>query len=530
MIGSFRQSMTWLHTWGGLIFCWILYFMFITGTLGYFDTEIDRWMSPEQIPPQDVSFEQRVELGVQRLEEIGEGAESWFIIPGGTRERTHLRVSFQGPVPDDPEVERASGTEELNAVTGQPLPEVERETGGGQLLYRMHYLLHYFDRDIAYRAVGLITLLMFVGIVSGIIVHKRIFKDFFTFRPRKGQRTWLDMHNILSVSSLPFQIMITYSGLIFVVTLWMLLIPIGSFGFDVERGTEALEHVFDSHNEPAGTPAELADVMAIVRNAEARWGADSIGTVSIDYPGDANARISVNSRVGVNALTDSLIYDGVSGELVEEKDGSTNAPIGFAGVMIGLHEGLFAGPILRWLYFFSGLAGAAMIATGAIHWTSKRRKKALTDKQQKRGFRFVECLNIGTIVGLPIGIAAYFLANRLLPLGFDGRAEWEVHCMFIAWGACLLYPVFRPTRLAAWRELFWLGAIAFAAIPLINALTTDIHLLNTLRDGDWVLASFDLTALFFAVVSATFALRVGARVPEESTADDMDSAGEVAVS
>ncbi len=44
---NFRQSMAWLHTWLGLLFGWLLYFMFVTGTAGYLDTEIDRWMRPE---------------------------------------------------------------------------------------------------------------------------------------------------------------------------------------------------------------------------------------------------------------------------------------------------------------------------------------------------------------------------------------------------------------------------------------------------------------------------------------------------
>ena len=47
MNGKFRISMTWLHTWAGLVFCWLLYFLFVTGTLGYFDSEIDLWMTPE---------------------------------------------------------------------------------------------------------------------------------------------------------------------------------------------------------------------------------------------------------------------------------------------------------------------------------------------------------------------------------------------------------------------------------------------------------------------------------------------------
>ena len=45
--GKFRQSMAWLHTWSGLVLSLILYFVFITGTFGYFNSEIDHWMQPE---------------------------------------------------------------------------------------------------------------------------------------------------------------------------------------------------------------------------------------------------------------------------------------------------------------------------------------------------------------------------------------------------------------------------------------------------------------------------------------------------
>jgi len=44
--------------------------------------------------------------------------------------------------------------------------------------------------------------------------------------------------------------------------------------------------------------------------------------------------------------------------------------------MLGLHEGLFAGPLLRALYVLSGLLGAAMIATGLVLWSVKRRQRS----------------------------------------------------------------------------------------------------------------------------------------------------------
>lgn len=49
--------MAWLHTWSGLVVGWVLFFVFVTGTAGYFNSEITRWMQPElplhQPGPQD---------------------------------------------------------------------------------------------------------------------------------------------------------------------------------------------------------------------------------------------------------------------------------------------------------------------------------------------------------------------------------------------------------------------------------------------------------------------------------------------
>lgn len=44
---GFRQAMAWLHTWAGLIFGWLLFAIFLTGTLAYFKDEITHWMQPE---------------------------------------------------------------------------------------------------------------------------------------------------------------------------------------------------------------------------------------------------------------------------------------------------------------------------------------------------------------------------------------------------------------------------------------------------------------------------------------------------
>ena len=134
----------------------------------------------------------------------------------------------------------------------------------------MHYSLHYIPANISYWIVGICSMFMLIAIITGIVIHKKIFKDIFTFRSQKGQRSWLDMHNLLSVSALPFHFMITYSGLIFFLTTYMSPIIAGTYGF----GRDAQETFFDeffAENDKldaSGTSANLAELSAMLAIAE----------------------------------------------------------------------------------------------------------------------------------------------------------------------------------------------------------------------------------------------------------------------
>ena len=142
-----------------------------------------------------------------------------------------------------------------------------------------------------------------------------------------------------------------------------------------------------------------------------------------------------------------------------------------------------------------------MIATGLVLGTTKRRQQLGRNGEPDVGLRFVEHFNVGIVTGLPIGIAAYFWANRLLPIGLSARDEWEMHALFATWALMLLHAALRPTS-RAWVEQLALSVAMFGLLPILNALTTDIHLGRTLPAGDWVLAGFDLTTVVLAALFA----------------------------
>lgn len=113
------------------------------------------------------------------------------------------------------------------------------------------------------------------------------------------------------------------------------------------------------------------------------------------------------------------------------------------GVLYGLHLGRFADIETRWLYFVVGLLGTAMVGSGLVLWTVKRRSKLANPDKPYFGFRLVERLNIATIAGLSIAMVAFLWLNRWLPVAMEKRAEWEIHGFFIVWLASLIWALAR---------------------------------------------------------------------------------------
>lgn len=512
---QFRQSMAWLHTWAGLVTGWVLFFIFVTGTATYFQMEITRWMQPElplRPAPQVVPAAQSVQAAFDFLTRQSDSTTSWQIrLPndgrrigcgeacGGHQQRGYpnqLTVSWSGH------------SERLDAMTGEPLPPPPalRETEGGMLFYEVHYRLHYMGRDVGIFIVSVVTLLSLLALITGIVVHKKIFKDFFTFRPGKGQRSWLDGHNLSSVMALPFFVMIVYSGL-------------ALKSYMPEPLLQTPKQLSTQAAQPApreAVPVRFADVpiAQIIEQAEGMMGRGQIGNLSLTQSQEHGPLIKIQRPHGVewplkSRYGSELNFIPTTGEFLDVPYTFGQAPawksLWFFTIF---HMAWFAGTGLRWLLFISGLLGCVMIATGMVLWAVKRRTRHEKEGiAPSFGLRLVERLNIGVLVGLPVGVAAYFWANRLLPVTMFERAEWEAHVLFLTWAWVLLYVALRPIK-KAWLEALWLATAAFGLIPLLNALTTDKHLGATIPHGDWVLAGIDLTMLGLAAVFGFIAWRL----------------------
>ena len=497
-----RQSMSGLHTWAGLLLGWVLYAMFLTGTVSYFKDELSQWTRPElarlsQVPDQ-AAVAQRI---TDELGNVAAGSSQWSIrLPDGRSNSVYAfwRTRGQG--------QRAFGEANFDPATGQKVSA--RETQGGEFFFRFHFQLHYMPVVWGRWIAGIAAMFMLVAIISGVITHKKIFVDFFTFRWGKGQRSWLEAHNALSVFGLPFHFMITYTGLVTLMALYMPWGEHAAFKTPAERQQMTAElSVFIQPGKPSGQKAPLASVEDMVRQAQERWGKDNVGRVTFVHPGDAAARVAVaRGEAGrVSMSPQYMEFEGITGKLLNVRD-SVGAAAETRGVLYALHLGRFSDTQTRWLYFLVSFMGTAMVGTGLVMWTVKRRSRLRDPERPHFGFRLVERLNIASIAGLSIAMTAFLWANRVLPHPMEARADWEIHAFFAVWALTLLHAMLRPAK-AAWIEQLWTAAALLFLLPALNALTTQRPLWHSLAQGDWVFAGIDIMCWALALLHVVLAVR-----------------------
>jgi len=566
MFSSLRLSMSWLHTWFGLVLGFVLMVAFFFGSLSVFDREIDRWAIPQtRFAPQPMPSFDRMLLPILRqvqpdeqdyaanmpaLHDASKGPmtprlelpvdEYWAYT-------THrdpvliMGVGFGVPQPKDPAAHNhIHGNVTIDPRTGELLRDDQLKIGSG-FFYPMHYSLHLKWRDLGIWIVGLAALTMLAALVSGVILHRRIWREFFTFRPwKRTQRSALDLHNLTGVVALPFHFFFAFTGL---------AIFAGHFYLPV--GSTLLKPLHERHevqeaqrtglpHERAGVAAPLASVDAMVLEAKRRWAArdmaGQVGFLQIHHVGDANSFVSIY-RAGsdrVALVGEGIHFKAATGAVLRE-DPPRTVVAQINEFLTGLHLQHFEHWLLRWLYVLGGLLGAVCIATGFIFFVEKRKQQHAAAGGQ--GSRVVDALAVTTVTGMVIAAVAMLVVNRLLPADLAGRGEWEKAAFWAIWVLAMIHafarsgPVARSRINPAWREQCWaIAGLAISAV-LLNWITTGDHLVGTVfTDTYWPVAGVDLSLLAsaaLAVVAARSLARrercaeeVGARVQASDETDD----------
>ncbi len=508
-----------LHTWVGITAGWLLFVAFFAGALTMFKEPLDRWVRAGSEPVRE-AWAQPLDDGLipeMLARQPKAGAEFTVHL----RPAEHRPAPISGPHQTDPEGPGASvapwvagrNTAGRLQIWQQPpsvlgeLVDLLHRTGGvpGTL----------GDEHLGVYLMGVAAVLYFLALVSGVVVLlPTLVKDFFAIRPGANRkRFWLDFHNVLGITSLPFHVVISLTAIVFafhdqfygalreVVYGRQPMFSPPALSLPVQPGapllplSQLLKRVQDE--APGFEPTELLFMRSTGPRAMVR--------VALSHP-DALVHGPRSAYLLLQPQTGELL----NSSMLPGRESPWSLPV---NTFFALHFGSYGGETIRWTYFVMGLMGAALFYTGNLLWLESRRKRQPAGQpqpEQARSVRWLAAGTVGTCLGCLLGVLAALAVGKL-SRGGGAHAEPLYLCAYYGtWLACLAWSFWRGAARAA--PLLLSACTLGASLLPVLSLRSGSGLLAGLTGGHWGLWMVDVVALLAALAFAAMAWRTRQRV------------------
>lgn len=509
-----------VHTWTGITCSFALFIAFYAGALTMFKEPIARWASPPSVGVAAVPLDD-----APRLLELVAAAHPQAREEGIT---LHLRGHENEPA-------RVTWEEDEPHEAGQPhghahwwatlkpdgtlLAKQEESSELAEFINEIHMRVGIPHPWGSY-FMGVVSLLYGVALIAGVIVLlPSLVKDLFALRVGQNlKRMWLDAHNVIGITALPFHIAmaVTATALSFSGELWSAQEAV-IFGGKQEILNERDNEPFKAP-EPIGeagvmmAPSQLLQKLKvqepdfeprvmIFKNIGDKAASARVAGAERGYVGDTHL-----GGVMLSAVTGELLKDGA---LPSRQDPDRRASETF----FGLHTGQYEGATITWAYFFLGFSGAWLFYSGNLLWIETRRKKARNggEVEQSRSTRHLGSATVGVCLGCVAGISLTIVAAKWLHGRVGDLSHWHEYIYYavflgsiawaFAWGAA---------RSAV--HLLWLCAAATMAIPLTTLAALQFPALGMWAHGSAATIGVDVVAFVGALCFAWMAVATMRRI------------------
>lgn len=477
------RMLTLFHRYFGLAFTYVCFFIFFSGTLAYYKDEITLFMQPEYYKI-DYKNSDYIDTSIKYLAKNHPSSDVWRITPPSDV-APYISLSWQ----DDIKIKqhkRSKRALKLDPNTGEFIKA--RNTYGGVFLSTLHYDLWFIKKQNARQIVGYITLAMLFVLISGILIHSRIIKDFFKF---KKTTLWIDLHIITSVSGFVIFLMLSISGL-YLVERFMLKDIYQSVAFENKT---AMQQSFDekakARNEerkrqralkslgldknltiqkdikPQNLKDKFIPTAEQIKQILQKYSNENLKSIAIQKNEFKTAYVHLNFKVNSpfsskGLATHTEVFDILSGKKVYENyERSISSSSLVTMFMKIFHIGDFGGEWVRLIFFIFGCLGLLMCVSGVAFWSKK---------QHSNLARYVvRSFNNAFFIGLFTAFGVYLLTNSLISFENHIRYKLEVYAFFIAFLVIALLGVVLVKRYA-YALSSVMTSIIFALVFALSAL------------------------------------------------------------
>jgi uncharacterized iron-regulated membrane protein len=486
-----------IHGWSGILLGLLLYAVVLTGMTAVFAHEIGVW-SAGQVQTQS-AFERPIDKSVRDLAartpaKYQEDINLFEVGDHGLGAYFHHDEVGPGGQPQDRgiyyQLDSAGNIVSTRHGTGEEVFGPRNDDALSSFLVDTHVRLH-LPNPWGLLLTGILGLAMLVAAISGVLIHRHLFKDIFTLRrdasPVLAKR---DHHSVAGTWSLPFAFVLAFTGSFFSFfgTIGVPIVAVAAFGGNQQAFSEA---VFGNLAKPDARAQATGNLNRITADAIRRAG-DAPTFITIEKYGRADAAVTTFHAPPAGALTPvTLTYHGATASFDRIKPLiGTKPSMGgtVAGLMGPLHFGNFAGMLSKAIWFGLGFAMCYVTLTGLRLWLVRRRERQRSLDWLERattvvGFGLPLGLAgaaIGFLIAMPAGTAvfwtpaAFLIASGLAIVGgFVARSNDQLdRVLQIATGASLLALPF--VRLATggpgWSIAIGVGQPIIVAVDIAMAL------------------------------------------------------------
>ncbi|MFC3202607.1 PepSY-associated TM helix domain-containing protein [Alteromonas oceani] len=435
------------HAWVGLAVSVLMYWVCFSGALSVFSQELLRWEQPHVADNLDYSPATIQAAYKQFLTMQGGSAEGDIVVRLPTQDLPRARISADG------EVWNIAPDGSLSEPSSTPITD---------LIVDLHVALH-LPEDTGMMIVSMLGAMLSALIISGIIAHRRIFKDAFRLRTGNNEQlTQGDLHNRMSVWGLPFHLMIALTGVYFGLASFLT-----SFYADALYAGNKMDLFADIY----GSSIQVEAQPQIANIAGALTELDRIAPntqpifVTLENATRDSQYILLSSQ-----HMDKLIY---AEQYRFDSHGNYINKVGYSDGKAGqqaifsvyrIHFGHFGPEAMKIFFGLMGFALTIISVTGINLWLAKRQKQDILNQ-----------LWMGIVWGTPIAMVIAAIASLLF--GLATKPVFWVILTAVLVGA-LRQQVLVKTHLGLLKML----TILLVILPVTHAVVhyPDVMVLNSL--------------------------------------------------
>lgn len=507
-----------LHTWVGIIAGILLFICFFAGGLSMFQHDLSKWAMPPQQSLSAIQSNQYNALVAQVQQQYPEAHKS-FRINLNSKEFHYAPMQWKAADEhgqDDHDFDTNQNTM-LATLKSNGKLHVEQENLSklGWLIEQLHETAGIpgtiGHHTIGVYIMGVVSVLYFLALMTGLIILlPTLVKDYFAIRKGKNKkRFWLDAHNVVGITSLPFHILISVTVIIFAFH----DLFYDAIGQLVSKGKPMFERPPAVRVADPAPELDVEKILARIQQQAQGYEVASISFNNLDQPAKASARASLYSP---DQMLRGDHFDVMSFNPYQDQPYSTNnlnthssAMDKVIKSMFSLHFGNYGGDITRWLYVVLGIGGAFLFYSGNILWIESRIKRQknpnLPAPQQRKDVRLIANLTVGTCLGCVLAIFSSMFIGRWAYVFYPELLSINalfMYSYYIIFLLCIVY-VFIVGAAKALPKILLIIAIVLFLLPI-----TSIFALCIPNIGLWASSSslwwIDIFAIIFALAFLRF--------------------------